>query len=56
VILLVATEVNNALERASWRGSLLGGEGGGASVGEWGVIFNERGVRLGEPAGVGPTE
>jgi hypothetical protein len=56
VILLVATEVSSARESASCRGSLLGGEGDFASGGEWGVIFNERGVRLGEPAGVGPTE
>jgi len=55
-MLLVATEVSRARERASWRGSLLGGEGDGASDGEWGVILSERGIRLGEPAGVGPTE
>ena len=55
-MLLVATEVSRARESASCRGSRLGDEEGGASDGEWGVIFSERGIRLGEPAGVGPKE
>jgi hypothetical protein len=54
--LLVATEVSRARERANCRGSLLGGEGDFASPGEWGVMLSEMGVRLGEPAGVGPKK
>lgn len=57
-MLLVATEVRRALERASCRGSRLGGEGDliSAAGGECGVMLSPVGTRFGEVAGVGAVE